>query len=76
MEITSKCPKCNSTIEQGVTFCGNCKTKIVWKDGTPTISFDQKLDDIQQGLHKTGCSLMSLAISIPVLVILFSIFGC
>lgn len=70
----SKCPKCHATIEKGVTICGNCKSKIVWKDGDPKISFSQQMDQLQKSSFNCGCAATVL-ITIPI-IILFLIAGC
>lgn len=34
----AKCPNCHVTIEEGQTYCGNCRIYISWKNGEPFIS--------------------------------------
>jgi hypothetical protein len=68
---TSKCPVCNSTIEQGVTICGNCKSHLAWVDGMPKKKaspeeISQGLDGCSKALSSLGC-LFTLIFTIPIL---------
>ena len=61
-----KCPHCNASIEEGVLLCGNCKTRIRWRDGQP-------YQEIGQVLGRLGCALTKLGCLIPILIILIAI---
>jgi len=59
----AKCPKCNATIEEGVTLCGNCKASIVWKNKQPRLSGAYITKEIGKNLTIIGC-LIPLIITI------------
>jgi len=65
---TSKCPKCNATIEKGVTICGNCKTQLSWDKGLPKVVIPTEaiLTGCLDSLSSLGC-LLTLFITIPIL---------
>lgn len=64
----SKCPKCNASIKSNIDLCGNCKAKIVWKEGRPNVTTEVSLNQ-----HGNLVSFLFLLI-ILLLVIIFSFF--
>ena len=67
---TSKCPKCNATIESGVTICGNCDSNIVWKKGQPKISVGDKMEEVGKNIRAIGC----LITVIGIIILIFFMF--
>jgi len=61
-----RCPKCKAPIADGQTYCGNCRTNIVWRDGKPGL-------ELAQGMQRAGCSIMSGLLSLIVLVVIGAI---
>lgn len=58
-----KCPGCKASIEDGVTFCGNCKTNIVWRNGKPEVS-------MTQAVATAGFALGGLVVMLPLVILL------
>lgn len=63
--IEYKCPKCSAFIQEGVTYCGNCRAQIAWKDGRPGLSAGYVM-------QQTGCALTSIGCMLPLLIIIIA----
>jgi uncharacterized membrane protein YvbJ len=66
-----KCPQCNVSIEEGQTYCGNCKTKINWRNGQPR-------KDLAQQFNRAGDSMIraGLGMTLVVIVIVLLFVAC
>jgi len=66
---TSKCPRCNATIEKDVTICGNCKVQLSWKTGEPLVEIPviDTISGCAEATSSLGC-LLTLFLTIPILL--------
>lgn len=55
------CPNCHAAINQGQTYCGNCKTRLVWQG-------EQVRVNLVEASAKTVTAVASLVIWSIVLV--------
>jgi hypothetical protein len=65
--IVDRCPKCKSPIQEGVTFCGNCKAQLAWKGGKPKFT-------TAYAMQQTGCALTSIGCLLPILIAIIAFF--
>jgi len=71
--VEYKCPKCSAFIQEGVTYCGNCRAQIAWKGGRPGLSAGYVMQQTGCAITSIGCMLPLLIIIIAFVIMLFSI---